>query len=570
MRTKTWQIGIVVFSAMIINGSMLWAEVLEAPSKITEVVVFGDRALVTRQAEVELAPGAASIRLSGLPGTIEEQSITAKGKGTAKVTLFGASLKTTQLADSASPRVKELEDQIEAFQDRREEIENQKAVFADKKEFLNSIRAASLEQVGKDLITKQPSVSDVASLATFLEKELMTMYQSLHQADLELRDMDEEVNRLERELGELRGSWDRKETSIEVDLEAESGGTFVLEVSYRLPGARWAPVYEARAMSTGGNVGWTSYGEVRQRTGEDWDNVLVHLSTAKPAVGARMPEVQPWYLRVWEPLVARKSFETMEKLKMRASRAPRVPEASYAPDELREAEMAQATVSAKGPAVHYTLVKRETILSDWQPRKVVIQAHEFSAAYAYEISPRLAPYAYLRAKVTNDSGSLLLAGPVQVFLDGAFVGSSSIDIVGPKEELDLSLGIDERIRVERKQLGAKVDVSVLPSLHGWIKSIDYDYLTTIENYGPIEADMIVLDQLPVSQHDEIKIENIKMNPEPTEEVKDKPGVKHWAFRLPSGGKKEIALSYRVKHPVDMPVAGLEGAQTVRVQSASSF
>src|SRR3989338_3178233 len=104
MRTKTWQIGLLAVSILILGGSLASAEVLETESKITEVVVFQDRALVTRQAEVELEPGVASIRLSGLPGTIEEQSITARGEGTAEVVLFGASLKTTQLADSPSSR----------------------------------------------------------------------------------------------------------------------------------------------------------------------------------------------------------------------------------------------------------------------------------------------------------------------------------------------------------------------------------------------------------------------------------------------------------------------------------
>ena len=576
MRTKTWQIGLLAVSILILGGSLASAEVLETESKITEVVVFQDRALVTRQAEVELEPGVASIRLSGLPGTIEEQSITARGEGTAEVVLFGASLKTTQLTDSPSPRVKDLEDKIEALRDTRQEIEDRKKVFADKHEFLKSIRAASLDQLGKDLVTKQPSVSDVASLAAFLEDELAKMYQSLHQADLELRDIDEELNRLERELGELRVSFHERETetSIEVDLEAHTSGTFVLEVSYRLPGAKWAPTYEARAMSSGGDVQLTSYGQVRQRTGEDWNDVAIHLSTAKPAVGARMPEVEPWYLSIRPPvhLVAKlldaaapmrqEQYEREDKARAFESRYDvQAGRAAMAP-----AAVAQAAVSAQGPAVHFTLPKRETILSDWQPRKVAIQSYEFSAAFAYEISPKLSPRAYLRAKVTNEGDSILLQGPVQVFLDGAFVGTSSIDVIGPKEEFDLSLGIDERIRVERKQLSAKVDVSVLPGFHGRIKTIDYQYLTTVENYGQIDADIIVIDQLPVSQYDEIKIENVQLNPEPTEEVKDKPGVKRWAFKLPSAGKKEITLSYRVRHPVGMSVAGLD----VEVVSTMDF
>ena len=37
-------------------------------------------------------------------------------------------------------------------------------------------------------------------------------------------------------------------------------------------------------------------GEVRQRTGEDWSNVRLTLSTARPSVSARLPELDPWFI----------------------------------------------------------------------------------------------------------------------------------------------------------------------------------------------------------------------------------------------------------------------------------
>lgn len=147
---------------------------------------------------------------------------------------------------------------------------------------------------------------------------------------------------------------------------------------------------------------------------------------------------------------------------------------------------------------------------------------------------------------------------MQVFLDGAFVASSSMDPIAPGEQFDLYLGVDERITVERTQLAEKVDVSVLPGLHGKMKTVDHAYLTTIDNHVGRPVTITLLDQVPVAQHDEIKIENVTWKPEPNakDEDPEKPGVKRWTLQLADGAKSEVRLSFRVRHPVGFQVEGL--------------
>lgn len=366
--------------------------------------------------------------------------------------------------------------------------------------------------------------------------------------------MAEQLDRLNRELNQLRGETRKQQTAIVVDLEAETSGRLTIEVSYRLSQATWQPVYEARASAQANEVELVTYGLVRQRTGEDWQDVTLQLSTARPAIGGRMPEVQPWWLRKREPI----EYQRYDQAK--AAKAfggvARLAETQEMEAPQQAMAVAQATVEAQGPAMVFTLPKSETIQSDWQPRKAAIAAYTLPADFAYEVTPRLSPYAYLRANAQNHAEVTLLPGDVQVFLDGAFVGNSSINLVGPGERFDLFLGIDERIKVERKQLKAKVDVSIMPGLHGRIKTIDYEYLTTIENFRPTLAKITLIDPAPVSQHDEIKVEDVVWEPKPTEEDHEKPGVSRWLFELAAGRKQSFKLSYRVRHPVDFIVEGL--------------
>lgn len=539
-----------------------WAQeptkALEAASMISAVTVFPDRAMVTRQAKVKLPSGAHTIRFAGLPASLEDDSVSAKGQGESAVTLFGARVVRTQLPEAQSPRLRELQQQIEEVSDQIRAQQNVKEVLQQKREFLASIQAASVQQLGKDIVTKLPPVADVAGLVGFIEQGLAASWQQDQEADAKLRELSKELDRLNRELAQLQGQAWRAQADILVDVQAKDAGSFTLEVSYRVPGATWQPAYEVRAQADGAEVGLSLLGVIRQQTGEDWGDVALTLSTAKPALGGRMPEIEPWWLRKQEII----AYDKMAQERMGRGAMMAQTELTSRFNEFRAdapaalpAQQAQAIVAAQGPAVNFTLAKPETIASDWQPTKAPIATHTLRATLAYETTPRLAPYAYLHAKTTNSTELIFLAGQASVFLDGAFTGTSWLKQVAPGEEFDVYLGVDERIRVERKTLTEKIDVSVLPGLHGRLKTIDAAYVTTIENFRSRPADITVIDQIPVSQHDEIKVEQVAQEPKASEQDADKPGVFRWKLQIPAQGKQTVKLSYRIKHPVDFIVEG---------------
>ncbi len=550
----------LIFGSIALQSGILLASDIDVQSKIARVVVFQDRALVTRVTGIKLVPGRQSMHFKDLPGAIEEDSVSAKGKGEARVILYGVQFVRRESAQSQSPRILELQNELKAWTDKQIDFENQKKALESKQNFLESIKAASSDQIGKELITKQPSIHDAAEVGDYIEKELLNIFQKSHKLDIELRTVKEEIDRINREISQHEGDLQYQKSEIIVELEAQNAGSFILELSYRLPGATWVPIYEARALSNQPEIEFNSYALVRQRTGENWDNVPIELSTAKPSVGGRFPDVEPWFLKKREPPVLYEERFGQEALRMESSLRRTEKQSLLAEQSQqsmqRPASIAQATTQAEGTAVLFKLPKPETILSDWQPQKVMIANHQFSGLFSYQIIPRLSTYAYLTAKIKNNFENFLLPGQVQIFSDGAFVGNSSIDLLGSGEEFKLSFGIDERIKVDRKQLQAKADQSILPGFHGRMKTIDYQYLTKIENYGSADADIIVIDQIPISQHDEIRIENIKIEPAQTEEDNEKPGVMRWIFKLGAKAKKEIKISYRVKHPADFEVLDL--------------
>ena len=557
----------LIFSFFLIQP--VHAEIVTADSHISAVTVYSDRAQVTRVAKVQLKPGQQEVVFDGLPGMLEAQSISASGRGKIKVKLFGAAIKTEQLAEAQSETRKNLETQLEKLRDERRALESAKLTLDQRLQFFTSIRAASLDQIGKDLITKIPAAEDMRGVADYLETEFSSYYKRIAENDALLREKDKEIGRVERELQQLYGGNNgMQKIKVAVDLESEAAGDFEIELRYRVAGASWNPFYEARAHTNENEVFWQQYANVRQSTGEDWVNIPIQLSTAEPSLSGQMPETNPWFIQKLEPRPMRSSFrkemrkaayEEVDALRQDAAGAPAslaVLTAVNADAPMQQADFATATVQSGGASVEYQLPKKETIQSNGQPVKVSVQALKLPAGFRYQISPRLSAHAYLTAKVTNPSDGILLPGEVHLFQEDSFIGVSAIELIGPQEKFDLNMGVDERIKVEQKVLRAKTDISLVPGLNGKWKTIDYAYLVKLENHHPATVDISVIDQIPVSQHTDIKVEKVESDPKWNEEDKDKPGVTKWHFQMVSQAKKEIKLSYKVKYPESFQVEGL--------------
>lgn len=544
------------------SGPCAAAEALAAESRITAVTVFPDRAGVTRHAQVKLAKGAQTVEVGPLPSGIDPQSVSAKGAGEMAVTLYGVQLVTRQLSTAQDPRVTKLEEGLRDLEDTRQALNDLRQVLEQERGYLTSIQAASGEQIGKDLVTRAPSATDAAALLAFLDTAFLGIAEREQKTKRALEDLAREEDRLRRELAQLIQGQSRAQSMIAVDLEADKSGDFHLEVSYRVYGAGWAPSYEARAATTGTEVVLGSSALVRQQTGEDWAEVQLTLSTARPAIAGTMPELEPWFLKPWQPPVPLRGGRLLQKARTLSEGEARQALGMAVMDEIvadapaappTEAVAATAVVDAQGPAVTFRLPKPVSIPADAQPHKVPILSATLAAALAYEATPRLSPYAFLRAQVTNTSETLYLPGPVSVFLDGAFVATAALEQVAPGETFDLYLGVDERLRIERNTLKERVEVSLLPGLRGKTKSTDYEFLTTLENFTGRKVQVTVFEQVPVSDREEIVVESVK--PVPGEVAKDteKPGVFSWALELNPSQKQELRLSYRVRHPVDMRI-----------------
>ena len=142
----------------------------------------------------------------------------------------------------------------------------------------------------------------------------------------------------------------------------------------------------------------------------------------------------------------------------------------------------------------------------------------------------------------NSSQHTLPAGRAAVFHEADFVGSTALPLWAPGEDVELALGLDDRIRVERKLVRRTASKATL----GSTRRREVEYETKIENHTPRAARVTVLDQLPVARDHEITVKPITASPDPTETTDL--GVITWKLDLARGRRSPRSTSPSASTP----------------------
>jgi uncharacterized protein (TIGR02231 family) len=210
----------------------------------------------------------------------------------------------------------------------------------------------------------------------------------------------------------------------------------------------------------------------------------------------------------------------------------------------------QAEVQSAGASVTFKLLQRADIPADGQPHNVTVATAKFDPQLDYISVPKLAEFAYRRAKVTNTSELLLLPGRAALFVDGDYIGGTSLKRVAPGEEFDLYLGVDDRVYVKRELKTREVDKKLLQDK----RRVHYGYEIELRNLRDEAISIEVHDQAPVARNEAIKIKLSSAEPKPSEE--SELNELTWKLKLTPGAKQVVRFDFEVEHPRNIYVTGL--------------
>ena len=524
-------------------------------TQIVEVTVYPDRARVTRRGTAALEPGLHKLEIAELPLTLDSSSVRAGGMFTASAEngsarLLGVDVRKVFYQETPTLQVKELEDQIQALEDQDKALADQAEALVVQDKFARSVAEKAGEQLARGVAFARTDVGQGGALMSFVVQELARTQDGLRQVSVQRRELAKQLDRLRNQLKSLQGSRGRERYTATIEVEVTASGALTVDLIYVVSNGGWQPLYDLRLIEA--TLELTYLGQITQRTGEDWTDVSLVLSTARPALAAVLPELKPWYLNVYQP-------PTMERagvLRSAIAVAPS-PAAAPAPKAMMlgdaapvEMEAVTATVEDSGASVTFRLPEKTTIPADGEPHKVTVAIVKLESKLDYVTVPKLTESAFRRAKVKN-SELMLLPGKASLFVEGDFIGSTPLKQTAPGEEFEFYLGVDDRVYVKRELKAREVDKKFLQDK----RRLHYGYETELRNLRTDKIALEVHDQLPVSRHESVKVKLESADPRPAEQTELNELT--WKLTLEPGAKQFARFDFSVEHPRDVKVIGLQ-------------
>jgi uncharacterized protein (TIGR02231 family) len=551
---------LIALLSLVLPAVSLAAPSVKAPSHIDAVAVFRSGARVTRTARVELPAGAARVVLEGLPLELDDDSIRVEGKGTARARVFGVTVERITAEQVVAVEARSAEERIEKLQDEDRALEDRVQAAKARIELVRSLRSTYSEERSKNLAVRAVTPKEWGDLAVYVAGELQDATQEVRKVEISRRDLGRRIAQARAELDKVQAKRGKTTKAVAVEVEAERPGTLEVAVSYAVGSAGWQPVWDARLAADTGTVELAFFGSVWQRTGEDWSDVGLTVSTAQPARGLYVPKLDPRYLTRYEPPRPVMAKRAAPSAGMAAAPAPMMERARALRDEVEEEAREQkleeptATLEEGLLSASFKTPRRESVDGSGQARKVALARFPLKAAVVRTSAPRVEAAAFLTAKAVNETGIPLLPGQVGVYLGDEFVGRTFLAATPPGGELELAFGADERVEIDRKVLERRHESAGLLT-----KDEVYRYRVRIsaKNRYPAAVALKLLDLVPVSRDEKIEVKLLDGTTPATREDPERPGVRAWELSLAPREEKVVELRYEVRYPRGFPVAGLE-------------
>jgi hypothetical protein len=265
-------------------------------SKVIEAAVFKNRAMVTREAEIDLSIGKHKIIFSDLTTNIEDASVRVSANNDASIKILDVHVERRFTTEIQQTDAKDMQKQIDSLNRLMQDAYDQTDILNSKKEFVESLKAQSLTVYNQKILMNISSTKNWNEMLNFVDTNLNEIFTNLRKENLKKENLKNQITALANEINKNQGSKRQNYKEIIVNVETKEKGKVKLNPSYIVQNASWYPIYDSRVNSQSKNIEFYYYGMIQQSTGEDWTNINLTLSTAEPLSVKTLPELDRWFL----------------------------------------------------------------------------------------------------------------------------------------------------------------------------------------------------------------------------------------------------------------------------------
>ena len=582
-------------------------EVMEARGKVDAVTVYRGQALVTRLVDLPGPAGLREIVVTDLPEHVVPASIHAESADGLEVR--SVRYRVRPVPDDVRAEVRKLDEQIRDVQDRLAANQRHQELAAEQAAYLAKLEQFVAPTANVELTKGVLNAETLKALSEFLFAQRTALAENGLRAAVEERDLNAQLELFQRQRQELTGSSARtaREAVVLANLQAAGGQ---LRLRYLVDSATWSPFYNIRAGADRAQVLVEYNASIQQLSGEDWTDVAMTLSTATPSLVSKAPVLTPLrvalhsfeegkggkaegYQQARQRLIKEQTQVEFQRFNgyLNAVQTAEGQQAVLAVDgaqggqgqaddsnlnrlagELQNLDLTSteriARKGEKAPkleeevTVTYQVAARTTLPSRSDRQLIQIAPLPMKGNFYKVATPVLTGYVYEEAAFTNASDRVLLAGPVETYLAGQFVGHSSIPTIAAGEDFTVGFGIDSTLRVARELVERK------ETIQGANRVVDFTYRLSVENFGVQPVAVRLFDRLPKAERADIKLTLAEPLPSPLstdaeyEHTEKKQGILRWEIDVPAGAKgleaKALEYSFRLEYDRQMTITGLPG------------
>jgi uncharacterized protein (TIGR02231 family) len=509
---------------------------------VIKVTVLEDRALVERRGEVTLPAGPQRLRLEGLSPLAVDRSL--------QVSLAGGSIVGARVSRAWKEQPKEgLKEHRTELGRRVESL--QQAVRVAEGDVLRLEARLNVANAARQDVLRSISERVGAGKA---EQDTWRLHLAAVKAEVgsteeALRQARKRHAQAQQRLAEAQGAFSQGEqpeaklvTSAEMEVNHPTGGSVTVGVAYLVPCAVWRPAYRAtlRPAEGGETVTIECEAVVWQRTEEDWKDVEMNFSTARPTLGASPP-------RLVEDRLYLRDKTTQEKKVVEVS----IREETIQTTGEGGAKPAQDMPGLDDGGEPLTLKSQHkvTLPSDGAPHRVPL--FQFTAPATSELvgTPEHSPLVHRVARFENKGPSVLLAGPVDLVRTSGYVGRAQLTFAGVGERVKLGFGSEDALRIAR-QVETKLDTAKLTGR----KTRTHFVKLFLSNTGSRAERIAIEERMPVSEVEAVEVELLKEQTKPAPAKVSQDGIVRFELAAPPSSQQELAFTYTVSS--SSKVAGL--------------
>ncbi len=560
-------------------------QVKVTPSRVAGVTVYPISALVTREVDVPAGQGMVELTVSPLPPTIVSSSLYSEGIDGVRV--LTTRFRSRPILQDTREDVRKLQDEIAQLGLTRDKTEADIKAIQENLKLLSKMEGflgvTTIQATEKGALNADAAIAlakHIKDSRIETSRELVTLQQQV-KANLEKAEF------AQRRLSEVNTGLPRTERDAVIVVERANGAAGKVRLNYLVDSASWRPQYKLRAGKAAKDPVQVEYlASLVQHSGEDWSNVKVVLSTARPMLNAAPPDLQGLKVAAVHkssvPAGRQQDVAELEEqiknLRIKAQKDfnERKPttgiglfNTASALDQSFELLNPDAAIQrgcalamSEGPTVVYHLPTSLSVPSRTEEQVLEVARLELAPDFYYKSVPLLTTHVYRLADIVNKSNHVLLPGDATMYIGSDFVGQMNLPLIAVGEQFTAGFGVDPQLQVKRQM------VDRTQTTQGGNQMLRFAFRTVISNFKNEKVNLQVWDRLPQAETDAVNISLVKTTPELSKDAAYLRGPRtknllRWDVTVEPNaiGDKAMPIQYEFKMELDrqMTISNFQSA-----------